>query len=173
MEERFFTVTKSNLGKDYISFRNNTIELNKIVVEFFKSNNIETTLYGMKNYNLMTHLYIEPTKADIENFGTVLTKGNGLRAFKENSKISKSFNEFIKEKGMNVEEKPSVGRYVEMFLGGYSSRLFAIDDVVYTSIDLKNGAYKEYFVPEGFEEIKASEFFKAIEDHDEKIKGDK
>ncbi len=56
--------------------------------------------------------------------------------------------------------------YVVDLVGRYSERIFHIGDVLYGSLN----AECTYHLPDCMEEIKASQFYKVIEDYNESIK---
>jgi len=164
--EKFFIVTEqSSLHKDYFDWKENIEQVRILVNKFFKTNGIETTQYGFYGDNLC----IVPTENDLKKFNNVLGKDTGdqLRPFKGNSKINKLWVKTLNENSVERKRKPYVPMYFPFHGGGkMSSRLFDVDDVVYCFY--KNN--RDFDTPENMIEIKASEFYKIIEDHDAKIK---
>jgi len=162
--EKYFKVTKdSSLCNDYWSFVKNKKVINELVIEFIKKHHIETHSYGTSN----DKFYIQPTNVDIQNFDSVLNKPieNGLRSFKKNSVIGKDWLKSLNEKGLTVKRKPMVPMYFDNIYGHFHSRLFDTDGIVYCSIE---GEFSELDTPKGFEEMKASEFFKIVEEIEKK-----
>jgi hypothetical protein len=159
--ERFFIVHEgTELHTDYFSWLENAKKVNKIVNKFMNEMNIETDKYHASESNF----YIVPTAKDIETFGKYLTKPieHRLRKFKSNSKINKRWLDMLEEEKIRILRKPDVRFYFNSS-GRTRSRLFDIDGVLYTSIEPYTGD-----VPKGFTELKASEFFKVIEDYNSK-----
>lgn len=163
--EQFFIVTeRSELHKDYFDWKDNLEQTRLLINEFFSANNIETKLYGFHGDNLC----IVPTENDLTIFNNVLGKelGEKQRPFKSNSKIQKLWLKALEEKGLENKRKPYVPMYFSLRGGKMSSRLFDIDGVLYCSF--KNGWDEEVETPLDFKELKASEFWKIVEDYEER-----
>ena len=159
--EKYFVVTKkSPLRDDYLKYKENRTVVRQHVKDFMEEQGIETSQY----YESVDVLYIVPTEKDNDNFGKMLAKdiGNGLRPFKKNSIMAKAWVNSLKEKGVDILHNPHPGFYFNELHGRFRYRLFAINDVVYCSMDMDH----DFETPEGMEEIKASEFFKIIEDYE-------
>lgn len=155
--EKFYIVTKeSNLNSAYWEYKNNIKEVNEFVKEFMSKESINANEY----YVNAERIYIVPTKDDINKFNKILTKAldNGLRAFKLNSKVGKSWANFVKTNEIKFKYKPIVGTYFNAY-GKSWSRLFNIGDTIYCSYESKFN----FNNPKGFIEIKASEFYSAVE----------
>lgn len=164
--ERYFEVTQqSTLYNEYMNYKENQNELHKLSVLFLNSQGVETAIYANQGNNF----YIVPTDKDLEKFSKSLCKplANDLRAFKTNSKIGKAWVKLLEEKQFKVVNKPYVGFSFMNCLGKNRSRIFAIDDRVYCSFE---NEYDFEDTPEGFVELKASEFWKIIEDEDKRRK---
>lgn len=162
--ERYFQVTgQSDLYNQYMEYKNNQQVIHNISKEFMTTQEIETDTYA----NQSNTFYIVPTEKDLEKFGKSLCKsiGEGLRAFNANSKVSKAWVKTLEEKQITIKHKPYVGFSFKNCLGKNRSRIFAIGSVVYCSFE---NEYEFYDTPEGFIEIKASEFWKIIEDYEAK-----
>lgn len=161
--ERYFIVTDENkLKKDYIEYKKNTTDINEIVKKFMKSQEIETKGYHPRN----KYLFITPTTKDEEVFKTQLCKSvldDGLRRFKKNSKVNKAWVETLKLNDIKVIDRPFVPFYFEKILGSIRSRLFETDGHVYCSLEHT----EDIKTPKGMTEMKASEFFKVIEEIEE------
>jgi len=156
--ERYFIVTEeSELHKDWFEYKENRSRVRELIHEFNQANNIESESYFVTD----TAFYIVPTDKDKENFGQVLALpiNDGLQKFKGNSKVAKAWVKTLKEAGIRIKHKPRLIFYISPEGGRYRSRLFEIDGIVYCSIDPCQEK-----TPHGFKEIKASEFFKVIED---------
>lgn len=122
-----------------------------------KENGIEANGY----YAADDALYIVPSEKDAETFKSLLgaTIDNGLRKFKSNTKIGKAWVKALKDAELSVARKPMVTLYFKGFGGKFRSRLFDQDGMLYCSLDPVSGE-----IPVGFTEMKASEFFKIIEE---------
>lgn len=161
--EKYFKVTEeASLNRDYWSYVKNAKEVNELVKAFMAKHHIETNYYAPTDEKL----YIQPTDADEKKFDSVLSQPieNGLRAFKKNSAIGKDWVKSLNEKGLKVLHRPFVPMYFHGVYGHLRSRLFDINGTVYCSIE---GEFSQLDTPKGFEEMKASEFFKIIEDSEE------
>jgi hypothetical protein len=159
--EKYFVVTeKSELRGDYLKYRENAEVIRQHVKDFTEEHGIESKEY----HESVDALYIVPTNKDNESFGKMLAKdvGNGLRPFKKNSQIAKAWVNSLKEKNIEILHKPTVGFYFKEIHGRFRYRLFVINNIVYCSMSMDH----DFETPEGMEEIKASEFFKVVEDHE-------
>jgi len=162
--ERYFEVTsQSDLFNEYMEYKNNLKVIDNISTEFMSAQGIETDTYANKSNTF----YIVPTEKDLEIFNKALYKsiGEGLRAFKVNSKVGKAWVKTLEEKHVEIKHKPFVGFSFKNCMGKNRSRIFAIDSVVYCSFD---NEYDFEDTPDGFVEIKASEFWKIVEDYNDK-----
>lgn len=159
--KRYYEVTdKSNLYKDYMGYLENVKAVNGLVKDFTNKNNIESESYATDK----TDLYIEPTENDMTKYKNVLSSyGNGLYKFKGNSKIAKAWKKELEDNSLEVQRKPKVPIYFNSWSYRISSSVFSIDNKVYCSLELVDQDFDE--VPEGMIEMKASEFYKIIEDH--------
>jgi len=163
MEKYYIVTEESSLHHDYMSFLENGKKVNELVKAFMKKHQIETRFYAPSDEKL----YIQPSEIDVQKFNSILTKPleNGLRAFKKNSTIGKDWINTLKENNIKVSHKPFVPMYFTGVYGHLRTRLFQIEGTVYCSIE---GEFRHLDTPKGMEEIKASEFFKIIEDNEEK-----
>lgn len=162
--EKYFIVTEgSPLYKAFKEYQENLELVNEHVKKFMKKHGIKTSEYSASNETF----YIVPVREDKEKFENSLGKelGNGLRPFKKNSKIGKDWVNSLKSKNLKVIRKPMVALYFETCAGRHWSRLFELNGVVYCTFALENGNPN---VPKGMIEIKASEFFKIIEEAETK-----
>lgn len=157
--EKYYEVTEAhNLHGDYFRWIENSNVTNEIVKEFMAAHEIEARKYYAAN----DALYIVATDKDKENFKSSLTKNhsNGLYKLKGNSKINKQWLKLLKSKNHKILQRPNVIFYMPLSQGGrFSSRLFDQDGRLYCSFDPAPET-----TPEGFIEMKASEFFKIIEE---------
>lgn len=159
--EHYFKVTDaSSLHRDFMAYRDNSKAIRELVTDFIATHVVESTVY----WATTEAFYIVPTEKDVSSHGSILCApiDQGLRKFKLNSRIGKAWVKALKENDLKVLGKPAVPFYFRPFRGGRTrSRLFEIDGTVYCSLVPFEGD-----PPEGLVEMKASEFFKAIEDQD-------
>ena len=156
--EKFYIVTEeSSLNKQYWEYKNNVKEVNEYVKKFMDQEDIKANEYYV-NAEL---IYIVPSDEDLKNFNKKLNKTElegGLRQFRLNSDIAKRWINFVKENDIKFKHKPFVGTYFNTY-GRSKSRLFNIGNTVYCSYETEFN----FNNPNGFKEIKASEFYKVIE----------
>jgi hypothetical protein len=153
--EKYYVVPKeTDLHTKYFAYKENLKTVNEDVKDFMLSHGIKSTEYWCSS----TQFAIVPTEEDIKSFSRHLRQGkdkNGLRLFRKDSFITKEWT----EKNIKVLDKPHT-----MFSfsgnGRSSSRLFDINGILYCS---RESEY-DFECLEQFHEIKASEFFKVIED---------
>lgn len=159
MEKYFIVTEKSKLHKDYMEYKRNTKEVNDHVNEFLNAHGIETDLYAVNGETL----YIQPTQNDIAKFGKSLGKPiqQDLQPFKKNSAIAKEWVKSLDGRQMKIKQKPYVPLYFKGIYGSIRSRIFAVNEIVYISIDCQ----QEVEPIDEFVEIKASEFYKVIEEN--------
>lgn len=164
MMEKYFIVTnKSDLFDEYINYKENLKQMREIAIKFLEDNNIEANEYSYSSHIF----YIVPTEKDKEKFRTVLGKtvDNGTRPFKKNSKIGKAWVNILEENNIEPLHKPIVGWYFKNHGGKMRSMLFDIDEIVYCSYQVEG----DIDTPKGFIEMKASEFWKIVEDYNQKL----
>lgn len=115
---------------------------------------IETTVFYLKK----GRFHIAATDKDMEKFSGMMKKGN-VGEFRKNSAPSKMWVELVKD--IAHFERPQLLYYFSCLLGRrWKERLFHIGDKLYCSIESDG----EVSVPEFAVEMKASEFYKIIED---------
>ena len=157
--EKYFEVKKnSDFYKKYFDFVNMSDKVNELFKKFAKDNGIETKKYCQNTERLV----IVPTQEDRIKF-----KGMFVH-FKKTAPICKSWVNLCKENGLTSPRKPTLLWDSSCKLGSYStgSRLFHIGEKIYGSIDNKCDADIE--LTDEFVEMKASEFWKIIEDSESK-----
>lgn len=157
--EIYFKVKKDNpIYKKYFEWWNNLDVIKKKWEQFRKLVGIESTQFVPKK-----ELYIVPTENDLIKFGRFFYKqdyGKGLRKFKKTSSVQKDWERFCKN-NLELIDKPTLF-YDFPVMGKTRTRLFHYKDEVYASIE-NEFIDENYIVPKGYEEIKASEFYKIIE----------
>lgn len=158
MEKYYMVTEECRLHKDWFDYKENVVHVNEVYKEFRNLVGVESSKY----YVTDKEIYIVPTEKDNETFGSVLCApiNDGLRKFRATSKVGKAWVKTLKDAALEVKGRPMAILYFRTFGGGsFRSRLLEQDGKLYCSIDPANGE-----APEGFIEIKASEFFKIIED---------
>lgn len=133
---------------------------NDVVGKMAEEFGIEANQY----YIELREYTIVPTDNDCEKFRAMLKKGTGT--FKQNSIVSKRFKQLLAEYEITNVSKPMLWDFLNVHSYKMRSSYHKIDGVYYGHCGIENGAMKD---TEGFEEIKASEFHKLIEDYNEKI----
>jgi hypothetical protein len=159
--EQFFIVPEGTKAYQHVKdYKANTAVVNDTVKQFLPEHGIEASQY----YCTESQIYIVPTEKDVAEFKTQLAAevSDGLRPFKKNSKVGKAW------ASMNVKvlSKPFVPFWFTGAMGKMKTRLFEVGDVVYCSIET---AYEKPLKPnEEFKELKASEFWKIVEDSEQR-----
>ena len=157
--EKYYTVTEEcGLHKDWFDYKENVAQVNEVYKKFMDQVGVESKGYYVTN----KEVYIVPTEKDNEMFGSVLCApiNEGLRKFRVTSKVGKAWVQTLKDAGLEVKRRPMPILYFRTFGGGsYKTRLFDQDGKLYCSIDPADGN-----APEGVVEIKASEFYRMIEE---------
>ena len=154
MEKYYIVPEGTSLHTEYFKYKENLAFVNAVVKEFILSHGIETTEYWCST----SQFAIIPTEKDVKSFGHLLRKEkdeNGLRLFRKDSFINKEW----ASKSIKVFRRPQV-MFSFSGYGNGSSRLFDADGVLYCSHQSKY----DFKCLEEFKEIKASEFFKVLED---------
>lgn len=157
---RYFIVKNEDLvrlTKEYESMRK---KVNDVFAEFAKNNGIEAKEY----YQFVDKLMIIPTEKDYTTFKDML-KADGI-TFRKNSAISKKWVELCKEKELQRPEKPvwELQSLISWNIWQFRSNLFSINDKVYGTFE----ADEDFSLSdEHFIELKASEFYRIIEEYNE------
>lgn len=155
MEKYFIVNEKSRLYKEYFNYVNNQKAMHEHAKRFMDEHGIKAEYYAYGG----NYFYIEPTKEDIEKFGGMLCKTSidGLRRFKKNSAIGKAWVQSLKDVNLQPVQKPWISLYVDC-VGQIRARLFHRGPTLYGSLKCK----AKFELPPDFEEIKASEFYRAL-----------
>lgn len=156
--EKFYTIPKTHsLAKDYKSFQQNMSKINNLYIEFAKENGIETTTA----FAIADRLEIEPTKNDIVNFKSHFLSGY-VGKFKKTSPLCKKWIALCKENKLTNHKltKPFVSFYFDRLFERNSYRLFIHNDTLYCWFECSS----DFDNPNGFIEIKGSEFYKVLEE---------
>jgi hypothetical protein len=162
--EKFYIVTdKSDVKQDYLDYKQNLKDVNEVVKVVMDANGIEAKEYCIDNYDFA----IVGTQADLNKYLSQFRKDAFVGHpcfFKKTSTVYKQVFEALKLKNLKVLHKPMIQFQFHGY-GQSRSRLLDIDDIVYASFESEY----DFKTPKGFQEIKASEFFKIIEDYNAKI----
>lgn len=185
MERAFKLNKESDYSKRLDQCKEYDKQQRDFIIKFFAEHGIESEYYkisgnGGVNCSFKERdkkdicLYISPTENDLKNFKNILCKptqyGNKtMNRFKTNSNIGKELADgCVKEEIVINIHMPSPRDYFKELWCGYSYTQFEFDNKLYVKIDSKNLKGDE--LPEGFTEIKLSEFYKVMEEYDEKNK---
>lgn len=176
MERSFIATKESKYVQDWDKYLELREQQNEVVKEFFTEKGIETNCYRVggngsvnkpfSNYNEKEiGLDIEPTENDLVKFGKMLCKpmSNGLCSFRKNSSISKEFAQKCVEEQIVINlYSPRMSDYFKS-LGyhGLTRSQFPIGNDLYVKVTSEY--LNEEDTPEGFTEIKLSEYYLAEE----------
>lgn len=155
MDKYFEIKTDCALYKDYFAHEEDEpkiVSAFKVVCEKF---GIETKEFYMKKSNF----WIVPTANDREKFSGIMKKTNDGE-FKKNSDVSKMWVDLVKD--IEHFEKPKLFYYFDLLGHRWKERLFHIGERLYCSIESDG----EVSTPEFVTEMKASDFYKVIEDNE-------
>lgn len=160
--EKYFIIKKdSQLYKDYFQWQEDKKNIVKVYDDFAKKHGIESGRF----LPLKKRLCIVPSERDKDKFRNDLTleyMDNGLRQFKVRSTIGKDWINAVAD--LRIAMKPNYFGLVRVY-GRYSERLFNIKDTLYGSLS----ANSDFKLHDCMEEIKASDFYKVIEDYNASI----
>lgn len=157
MEKYYIVTSDSLIFKGYMDYREMSEKVNCAFKEFAEEYGFETHEY----YQSVQRLHICPTDSDTERFGKCFKKDTpGL--FKKNTPQARAWVNKCQALGLKTACKPYLGFEFRIY-GRSRSRLFMIKDILYASF----GTDCDFKDPVGFKEIKASEFFKVIEEYEE------
>lgn len=157
MEKFYIVDVDSTLGKAYQNYKTDSDLLYKTYLDFAKEKGI--TSDGV--YLTAKRLWINPTAEDKEKFSAEFMMYEPGK-FKKTSQLCKEWVNLCKEKGIRGLSKPNPIFYFhisDFFTCRY--RLFELDGVIYCTLFSSN----EFDAPVGLNEIKASEFYTIMEQH--------
>jgi hypothetical protein len=178
MEKSFIATSESKLTKDLNAYYEMAQSQREFINKFFSEHGIEANKYLVSgsggvcctfddwNKSEIT-LSIDPTDSDIQKFGSTLSKPSqqtGLCKFRKTSKIGKIFAQrCVDEKIIINLWGPRIGDYFRSInMMGASWERLKKDDSYYIKID--SNYLKEGDIPEGFIEIKLSEYHRIREE---------
>lgn len=184
MERCFIATKESKWLKDYNNYREKAKQQRKFADEFFKEKGIDGQHYLISGNGMMNRpfeefgkknirLSIEPTENNLDKFEKILSKVGkyGLCEFRKNSSINKEFQQrCIDEKVVINLWEPDIRDYFKnLRWKGCSYQGFKYKGTWY--MKLESEFLKEDDTPEGFKEIKASEYYMVKEKMEEEKKG--
>lgn len=157
--EKYWVIDESTqLYKDYTEQKKNETQVHKIFTAFMGKWGIETDGY-IPHTNCLSIVVTKSSREKLDEQFCIKTECPNVFTFKMTSPVGRDWINTLKTENIRVLRKP----FVPFYLNGASSghyRLFDINDKVYCSYSCNN----DFTAPEGFVEIKASEFFKIVED---------
>ena len=163
--ERFFIIKDDGLIKLYHEYTLMIYKLNNAFCEFCKKHEIETEKYYMS----ATKLHIVATENDMKKFSSQIRKNtDGL--FRSNSELAKEWILLCKENEIETPDKPVwqmsslINAKSGIFENRFRSRMFEINGIIYGSYGIDRDW--ELTNTEAFQELKASEFWRIIEDYE-------
>lgn len=166
MNERFFIVTEQcPMYKQYFDRKEYDRQTAKLFNKFAAEEGIEAKLFVPGE----TRLGIVPTTLDETRFGDELTKKaeeSGLRFFKLKSETNKAWVEAVRANDIHYVVGPQPSWSLGIY-GKGSFRLFDHNGTLYFSYEC-DGNFPER---EGLIPIKGSEFWKVMEEIEEKQEG--
>jgi hypothetical protein len=177
MERSFIATEECEYYKDNKRYESLAMQQKQFVKEFLLEKGIEATKYIVGGNGFVNQpfrecskkdiiLSIEPTMNDLVTFGRYLTKPDqhNLCSFKKNSKIAKDFaKKCIDEQIIINLWSPKPRDYFKSIsYMAYSYQQFEYDNKLY--IIVKSEYLKEDDTPTGFNEIKLSKYYQALEE---------
>ena len=161
--ERYFIIKDKGLIKLYHEYKFMIAKLNSAFCEFCKKHDIEAKQYYMS----ATNLHIVATENDVKKFSSQIRKNtDGL--FRRNSELAKEWVLLCKENEIETPHKPVwqmsslINAKSGLFENRFHSRMFEINGILYGSYGIDRDW--ELTNTEAFQELKASEFWKIVED---------
>lgn len=178
--EKFYIVTNERFLKEIEDYKENERKRKGFIEDFFRRNEISGTRYCIRGDGFVNCPFEERNKEDIclyvddceknnERYGKQLLKreafrGHYMRKFRKGSAILKAFqNECIEKRIVINSIFHREGDYFEkLCLGGYSVTRFELDGQYYLRMEAhEDGPVTPAYA--GFEEIKGSDFYRALE----------
>ena len=156
--DKYFKVNEgSQLHTDYFLWKEGQKKIKEAVKAVCKTFGIETKEF----YMTQDRFSIVPTENDFKKYASVMKKSS-YGEFKKTSAVSRMWVERVKD--IEYFHKPRLFGYIHFNAYQWSENLFDIDGVLYGLLKDVN----EVNLPDFVVEIKASEFYKIIEDYEEK-----
>lgn len=180
MERCFIATEESKWLKDYNSYLDKAKQQREFINKFFEEKGIDGESYLIGGNGFVNQpfekweeknitLSIEPTENNLKKFGKVLNKvgRHGLCKFRKNSSINTELAQrCIDEKIVINLYEPDIRDYFESIRWTRTGwQGFKYEDNWY--IKIESEFLKEDDTPEGFREIKLSEYYKVKEERGE------
>lgn len=154
--KKYYVVDKeSEVAKSYMAWKEEQYKINGLFKEFAKEHGIETKEY----YPVVDRLWIAPTKNDSKKFENEI-KRSFDGEFKKSSPTSKAWVAKCKEKDIKDLSRPHLMFYFSV-TGRCYEGMTEINGTFYATYESEND-FKCF--SEAFKEIKASEYYKVLED---------
>lgn len=162
--KKYFVIKDENYIKEYEKYEKDYQSLGECFNILKAEFELETDIF----YHSIKRLMLKLTSSDFKRFKTDVLKDDD-RKFKSNSAINKRWMELMKQYEITHPEKPDLAyTYIKRSIGGgYSWNVVKIDNVLYGFFDNNRG---DITLIGTLEEIKASEYYKVLEEEDEKRK---
>lgn len=177
--EKFYIVKNDVYKKALDRDREMSKERNAFIKGFFERNGIEGTsyiLHGNGRVNVPfqdmdkcdIRLAIEDTERNREKFGSQFKKSRleEMRDFRKNSELLKMLQDECIQNNViiNLYETRTGDYFKGLEMGGYTHQRFLLDGDLYLKVDTDKYRGQDFSPKsEGFQEIKASEFYLAKE----------
>ena len=157
--EQYFEITKESVHYEQQLTYEEDFHKEKSAVKNFMSD------YEVKGSGYMLYqgyFWVTDNSENRERFAGQIRKEtlNGCISFKKASKVGKAFT----DRNIKKAQKPFVPFFFDDCYGTTKTRIFSVNGKVYCSIEQTDDA-ERLQCPKGFIEIKASEFYKIIEDN--------
>jgi hypothetical protein len=163
--KKYYRISNNcQLGLEYWDYFEKAKNFINYTTQFSKEYGIETIEY----FAVTDKLVIAPTENDRKKFYRSFIKDDesakaGIAAFKENSKYSKAWVQFCKDNNIVAFVKPSVLPHIKLENAkSFGNALFHIKKQLYVYIETDGDIVG---IPKGFTELKASTFYKIMEDN--------
>lgn len=155
--EKYFMVTNEPLIEQLKEYEIMRKKVDEAFKEFREEVGIETSMY----YQSTDVLKLVPTEKDLDNFSSMMKVDR--ETFKKNSALNKEWVKICKEKELKTPRKPvwELHHLIGGHIYRFRSRLFSFNNKVYGSFESDG----DFTIPtEHFIELKASEFYKIVEE---------
>lgn len=154
--EKFYIVSQNcDTYKRYMEY----LKYLDAIIEVFSKFADEYGIHSSEFYTYADRLRIMPDDDDEKKFGQYMSKTDyGL--FKKNTQMSKEWVSRCKSAGLTTMTKPYVPFIFNVF-GKCRYRLFHIGETLYCTYE----SAEKFDNPNGFNEVKASDFYKMMEEN--------
>lgn len=159
MNKYFEVKPDTALYEDYFAYLGNRKKVMDAFDRVCEEFGIESKSFYLTNRTFR----IVPTDADWEKFSGMMKKANDGE-FKKTSAPYKLWMSLVKD--ITPFNRPQLFYYMKDLIGRWRERLFDVDGKLYGSIESERE--EEIETPEWAEEMKASEFYKILEESVEK-----